>query len=136
MTRTSSPSGACSIVVLMRSTICGVSAFFRRARFNVTVSTPSSRETTTSSSEAACSIASPRLVGDELYSILKRLDPIAPELVRWVEHVTDGRLVAARRHLRGGSRATWMIEVQRDAHPRALVLRADTGDGSLAGTAL
>ncbi len=53
-------------------------------------------------------------------------------LRRWVEASTDATLTASRRHLVGGSRDLWFIEV--DGHP--LVLRAETGAGALSDTPL
>lgn len=53
-------------------------------------------------------------------------------LRQWVEATTGATLTASRRHLVGGSRDLWFIEV--DGHP--LVLRAETGAGALADTPL
>lgn len=53
-------------------------------------------------------------------------------LRRWVEDTTGAAVTSAKRHLVGGSRDLWFVEVA----GRSLVLRAETGAGALAETPL
>lgn len=53
-------------------------------------------------------------------------------LRRWVEDTTGTAMTSAKRHLVGGSRGLWFVEVG----GRSLVLRAETGAGALADTPL
>lgn len=53
-------------------------------------------------------------------------------LRRWVEDTTGAAMTSAKRHLVGGSRDLWFVEVG----GRSLVLRAETGAGALAHTPL
>lgn len=53
-------------------------------------------------------------------------------LRRWVEDTTGAPMTSAKRHLVGGSRDLWFVEVD----DRSLVLRAETGAGALADTPL
>jgi len=53
-------------------------------------------------------------------------------LRRWVEETTGAAITSSKRHLVGGSRDLWFLEVG----GRSLVLRAETGAGALTGTPL
>jgi aminoglycoside phosphotransferase (APT) family kinase protein len=57
----------------------------------------------------------------------------AAELVRWVEHVVGAPVLAFDRVAAGASRATYIAAI---AGQDDLVVRADTGDGPMAGTEL
>ena len=70
-------------------------------------------------------------------------------MVEWVERTIAGRVVSARRTFGGGSRFTWLVDVERSRDPGddagdddgatellALVLRVESGHGAFAGTAL
>ncbi len=53
----------------------------------------------------------------------------------WVEQVTGGTVISDERTAQGGSRGTWLVDVERpDGERLDLVLRRDTGDGPFTGT--
>jgi aminoglycoside phosphotransferase (APT) family kinase protein len=54
----------------------------------------------------------------------------------WIEEVTGGRVTRFDRVEGGSSRGTWLVDVEIGGASRELVLRRDTGDGPLSGTAL
>ena len=51
------------------------------------------------------------------------------ELLRWVESLVAGRVVAAERHFAGASREAWRIDVAPEGAEQALFLLRDKGDG-------
>ena len=60
-------------------------------------------------------------------------DELSPTLRRWVEAETASTVVSAQTIGRGASRRIWVVALSTD---RELVVRADTGDGPVAGTPL
>ncbi|MCZ7526584.1 MAG: phosphotransferase family protein [Acidimicrobiia bacterium] len=55
----------------------------------------------------------------------------------WVEEVSGGTVAGLQRTAQGGSRATWLLDVERPGGERlGLVLRRDSGDGPFTGTEL
>lgn len=55
----------------------------------------------------------------------------------WIERVVQGEIASAEKVTTGRSRETWLIEVKTAAgERRELVMRRDTGDGPLSGTAI
>lgn len=54
----------------------------------------------------------------------------------WVAAVTGGTVTRFEQATAGRSRATWLVDVDRDGQTLGLVLRRDTGDGPLSGTEL
>jgi aminoglycoside phosphotransferase (APT) family kinase protein len=58
------------------------------------------------------------------------------ELARWVESVAGGSIARATRTFGGGSRITWLVDVDRRGVQVPLVLRVETGAGSFSGSEL
>jgi aminoglycoside phosphotransferase (APT) family kinase protein len=65
-------------------------------------------------------------------------DGVATDDKAWIEDVTGGSVTRFERLEGGSSRGTWLVDVDvaGDGAIRPLVLRRDTGDGPLSGTAL
>lgn len=61
---------------------------------------------------------------------------LARDHQRFVESATGGRIVHVERAATGASRATWLVDVEREGGRLSLVLRVDTGDGPTSGTEL
>ena len=58
-----------------------------------------------------------------------------PEDLEWLGELTGGQVVDARRTTEGGSRVTWLVDVDVPGFGRReLVLRRDSGDGPFTGT--
>lgn len=58
-----------------------------------------------------------------------------PDLTRWVEESLGGRIARSTRAPTGGSRATYLVDVEREAEVVPVVVRVE-GDGSFTGTEL
>ncbi len=57
-------------------------------------------------------------------------------LVEWVEHSAGRRVLTSKRALGGGSRTTWLLEVDDPGSDAGLVVRIESGSGAFANTDL
>jgi aminoglycoside phosphotransferase (APT) family kinase protein len=63
----------------------------------------------------------------------RRASALDPELAAWVEAQLGRRVVASTRTTTGGSRTTWLVDLDGSSEPPSVVVRVE-GDGSFTGT--